>query len=104
MSDCKKLHLGPFTISVCRFDSWKNQLIHLGIHLAIALGVDLILLLAFVIKGDAGTRVGVFIAFIIEVWDGFKKFNKEGRPAEGFNVYPDLVFRCSGAFAGGFFF
>ncbi len=104
MSECKKGHLGPFTISLCRFDSWRNQLIHFAIHFAIAFAVDLILVLAFVIEGDAGTGVGVFVAFSIEVWDGFKKYNKEGRPAEGFNVYPDLVFRCAGAFVGGFFF
>ncbi len=103
MSKCKKLHLGPFTLSVCPLDSWRNQLIHFGIHLGIAFAVDLILLLAFAIKGDAGLGVGVFIAFSIEVWDGFKKYNKEGEPAEGFNVYPDLVFRCSGAFVGGIF-
>lgn len=103
MSECKKLHLGPFTGSICPFDSWRNQLIHFGIHLGIALAVDLILFLGFVIEGNAGPWVGAFTAFSIEVWDGFKKYNKEGRPAEGFNVYPDLVFRCSGAFVGGFF-
>jgi len=103
LADCKKWHLGPFTISVCPFKSVKIQLQHFAIHFGIALAVGLILLV-FNIHGNAGVGLSIFIAFLIEVWDGFREFNDEGEPAEGFNVYPDLVFRCFGAFVGGIFF
>lgn len=103
MTTCKKWHLGPFTISVCRLKYWSEQLIHFAIHFVIAFGFGVILL-AFNLEGDAGTGVSVFIAFLIEVWDGFREFNDDGNEAEGFNVYPDLVFRGAGAYIGGIFF
>lgn len=94
---CKKWHLGPFTVSVCRLKYIKIQLQHLGLHFFLALAVDIVLGW-FSIYGNAGTWVSIFFAFLIEVIDGFRKVNDDGRPAEGFNIYPDLVFRCSGAF------
>ena len=91
MTTCKKWHLGPFTISVCHLKYWSEQLTHFVIHFAIAFVLGIILL-AFNMEGDAGTG------------DGFRKFNDDGNEAEGFNVYPDLVFRGAGAYIGGIFF
>jgi len=74
-----------FTISATKFDGIKKQGLHVLIHLAFEL---------------------VFLGFVsavgIEIWDGTKKVNREGRPAEGFNFFPDLTFRLLGAAAGWF--
>lgn len=72
-----------FTFSATKFDGIRKQ----GIHVLIHLGFELIF-------------VGFVLAFGIEIWDGFKKVNREGRPAEGFNFFPDLTFRLLGAAAG----
>ena len=87
MNKCwkKKLFNERFTVSACKFDGVKKQ----GIHVLIHLGLELVFL-------------GFVGAFGFEIWDGFKKVNREGRPAEGFNFFPDLTFRLLGAAAGWF--
>ncbi len=89
MSGCKKWYFfdGLFIVSICRFDSWVNQLVHLFIHLGIALLVDFI-------AGGGGMIASLIVAVLTETWDGFTS-------DEGFNIYPDLVFRFVGAFVGG---
>ena len=82
-----------FTISITKFDSWKKQLIHVAIHAGVALAVSFFYPLA-------GLVSALGLAFVIEIWDGFKKVNREGRQAEGFNIFPDLLFRAIGAALG----
>ncbi len=78
-----KATIKGFTISATKFDGIGKQ----GLHVLIHLGLELIF-------------VGFILAFVIEIFDGFKKVNREGRPAEGFNFFPDLTFRLLGAAAG----
>ncbi len=76
-----------FTVGATKFDGTKKQ----GIHVLIHLGLETVFpFLGFV------TAVG------IEIWDGTKKTNAQGRPPEGFNFFPDLTFRFLGAGAGWF--
>ncbi len=79
--------------SITKFDSWGKQSIHLVIHAGVTVAVSFI-------NPMAGLIAGLGLALLIEIWDGTKKVNKEGRPSEGFNIFPDFFFRVLGAVLG----
>ena len=74
-----------FTFSATKFDGVKKQ----GKHVLPHLGLEMVF-----------PFLGFLTAVGVEIWDGTKKTNREGRPAEGFNFFPDLAFRFLGATAG----
>lgn len=86
---CIKVKTGKFTISVCKFDGIKLQGLHFVTHFGLALVIEILF--------GWGVFISLVAALGIEIWDGFKQHNKEGRPPEGFNIFPDLVFRTAGA-------
>lgn len=88
---CVKIKIGKFTMSVCKFDGIKLQGLHFALHLGIAIVGQFLF--------GYGVLASIFVALGIEIWDGLKQTNKEGRPPEGFNFFPDLAFRVSGASA-----
>ena len=73
----------PFTFSIGGIKSWGSQLAHFGIHFAVALG-------------DPTLSGGMALAF--EVRDGEQGYLDYWK--EGFNIFPDFVFRVAGVTAG----
>ena len=74
-----------FTISVSKLHSWKawkEQISHVIIHFVLAL-------ITFSPKVSFGIALG------IEIRDGEHGHEEEWK--EGFNIFPDLVFRALGA-------
>lgn len=86
---CIKAKKGKFTISVCKWDGMKLQGLHFAFHFGFALCIEILF--------GWGVLISLLVALGVEIWDGFKQHNREGRPPEGFNIYPDLVFRSAGA-------
>jgi len=79
--------------SITKFDSLEKQSVHMVIHAGIAVAGSFL-------SPIIGLVAGIVAALAIEIWDGTKKVNKEGRPSHGFNIFPDLLFRVLGAFLG----
>ncbi|KKL74120.1 hypothetical protein LCGC14_2068070 [marine sediment metagenome] len=72
----------PFTLSIDKVKSWGSQLLHFGIHFAIAL---------------ISPEFSLGGALFIEVRDGEHGHLEEWK--EGFNIFPDFVFRVGGVIA-----
>lgn len=72
---------GIFLVSICNIVSWKDSLLHFGIHLAVGT--------VFGFGGSLGLALG------LEIRDG------ELNRIEGFSIFPDLVVRTAGAVVGG---
>ena len=75
----------PFTVSISRVETWGEQLLHFGIHFVIALANPM-----FSLGG----------AFFVEVRDGEQGHLEPWK--EGFNIFPDFMFRVGGVVAGYF--
>ncbi len=73
----------PFTFSISKIKSWGSQLLHFGIHFGLALLSPMLSL---------GVAIG------IEVRDGEQGHLEDWK--EGFNIFPDFVFRIAGVVAG----
>ena len=75
----------PFTFSLSRVKSWGSQLAHFWIHFAVAL---------------ASPEFSMGGALFVEVRDGEQGHLETWK--EGFNIFPDFLFRTAGVVAGYF--
>ena len=75
----------PFTISLSKIKSWKNQIAHFGTHCLLSILCPMFSLgAAIAIEGRDGEQGH------LESWK------------EGFNIFPDFIFRLGGVFVGFF--
>ena len=75
----------PFTFSFSGVKSWGSQFVHFGIHFAVAL---------------ASPEFSMGGALFMEVRDGEQGHLEDWK--EGFNIFPDFVFRIAGVVAAYF--
>lgn len=72
-----------FTFSIDRVKSWGDQMLHFGIHFGIA---------------SLNPMFSLGAAVALEVRDGEQGHLEDWK--EGFNIFPDFVFRVAGVMAG----
>jgi len=100
----RRVFCGFFTVSITKWDGWKKQGEHLLIHWTIFLVSNCLFFLyglfahlEFPVFAPLFVAISALVsiaaAFVIETIDGFKKLANDGRPAEGFNMFPDLLIR-----------